>query len=370
MATHAAARFLNDLYQKFGSWHLAWAAYNAGGGKISRAIKAVGSPDFWDIRDTNHIRTETKHYVPKLIACAMIVKDPARFGFTEEMPRDKLAELEEIVLQGAYDFRVIARLAEVSVEEVTDLNPHFLRGMTEPGAENVIRLPVAAARKFIEKEKELKLEERFIFVEHTVKQGDKLASLAQRYSSRVEAIEALNNVSASNVKAGQKVKIPNLISPGLSQTEQSKKRKRSKWQARSSYDYEPNPALKGKTHTVKRGENLWGIALKYNMPVEELLRVNGISPQNAGSISVGQRLTLYAPKASKVSPVKSSPKASAPKTGGGKQKTVVYEVKSGDSLWNISQRYGVDVNELLKQNNLGKRARIYPGQKLKITYLE
>ncbi|GAB4304010.1 MAG: hypothetical protein Kow0090_19600 [Myxococcota bacterium] len=368
-ATHAAARFLNELYQKFGDWHLAWAAYNAGGGKISRAIRGSGSNIFWEIHATKHISRETKHYVPKLIACAMIVKEPDKFGFADA-PRDTPVDIEELTVEGAVDFRVIARLSEVALNDIADLNPAYIRGMTEPKRINTLRLPLNAASLFAERIQTLKPEERFLYAEYSVKKGDALSTIAHNNGSRAEAISDFNGGSLKNLRVGQKLIVPKLLYPGLDELERKLRYKeRFHWTPRRYYTYTPDSALKGKTHMVRRGENLWGIASKYKMPVEELMRINGISPDAVRDIKVGQSLKLYSevPGESKGGKERSASKVGG---GSGKSVTTVYEVKSGDTIWDIAQRFGLDASELMRQNNLGRRSRIYPGQKLKITYKE
>src|SRR5207248_3120830 len=120
-ATVAATRYLGDLKHRFhGDWYLAWAGYNAGEGKISRAIRKEKTTDFWRMMGKGRtLRAATKHYVPKLIAAALIAKHPERSGFhvDYEQPR----EAQEVVVPDATDLRVIAKIAGITVEQVRDL---------------------------------------------------------------------------------------------------------------------------------------------------------------------------------------------------------------------------------------------------------
>ena len=130
-ATDAAIAHLADLYDQFGSWYLAAAAYNAGAGRVSRGIKRTGSTDFWDLADARVLRSETRNYVPKLIAAAIIAKNPEKYGFDDVVP-EKPLEFETVEVPDATSFDVLAEAAGVSEDEIRLLNPQYARRVTPP----------------------------------------------------------------------------------------------------------------------------------------------------------------------------------------------------------------------------------------------
>src|SRR5207302_587727 len=147
-ATFAASRYLTDLKNRFhGDWYLAWAGYNAGEGKVDRAIRRESTRDFWRMMSKGRtLRAETKHYVPKLIAAALIAKHPERFGFKVDYadPWD----VDEVFIPNATDLHVIAKTAGLTIDQVRDLNPELRRFCTPPGGWN-IRLPKGTRDAFL-----------------------------------------------------------------------------------------------------------------------------------------------------------------------------------------------------------------------------
>ena len=141
-STVAAASYLRDLYSIFGSWTLAQAAYNAGEVKVIRAMRATGSSDFWTLARTNHLRTETKEFVPQIHAATMIGWDPTRYGFefNEPSPMD----VERVTVPPSTDLRRLAATSGVAVETLRSLNPVLVRGVTPPGANWDLRVPAGS----------------------------------------------------------------------------------------------------------------------------------------------------------------------------------------------------------------------------------
>ena len=133
-----------------GDWYLAWAGYNAGEGRISRAIRKERTTDFWRMTTGKRrsLRAETRHYVPKLIAAAVVAKQPERFGITPPVPTP--FEYDSLVVSGVNGLDVIARLAGVSLAEIRELNPQYLRLATPPRSQSVIRLPAGSGEKVAE----------------------------------------------------------------------------------------------------------------------------------------------------------------------------------------------------------------------------
>jgi membrane-bound lytic murein transglycosylase D len=138
-STVAAASYLRDLHTMFGSWALAQAAYNAGEVKISKAIRATGSSDFWTLAKTNHLRAETKEFVPAIHAATLIAQDPARYGF--EFTEPGSPDVEVVAVPPMTDLRRLAPRAGVSLETLRKLNPVLVRAITPPGGSWQLKVP-------------------------------------------------------------------------------------------------------------------------------------------------------------------------------------------------------------------------------------
>lgn len=141
-STLAAAQYLRDLHQLFGSWPLAMAAYNAGERKVGRALVRAQADDFWDLTDTKLLKRETKEYVPRFLAAALIAKDPSRFGFT--IPPSTPIAYEEVVLTRPLHLRTAALALGVSYEEMKALNPELRKGLTPPDPAYHLKVPVGS----------------------------------------------------------------------------------------------------------------------------------------------------------------------------------------------------------------------------------
>jgi membrane-bound lytic murein transglycosylase D len=141
-STMAAAQYLRDLYQLFGSWPLAMAAYNAGEGKVGRSMARLKAKDgdFWDLLDTKLLRAETKEYVPRFVAAAQIAKDPSRFGFNI-LPQAPV-EFDEVAVTRQVHLKAVAKAAGVTLEDIKNLNPELRREMTPPDPVYILKVPL------------------------------------------------------------------------------------------------------------------------------------------------------------------------------------------------------------------------------------
>jgi len=179
-ATDAAARHLKDLYDEFGDWYLAFAAYNAGAGKIRNAVNRYGS-NFWEMAQGSYLRQETKDYVPKILAAAIISKSPAKYGFTHinyELPID----YERVKMKSATDLEVVAECAGVDPDLIRLLNPELLRDMTPPNVPNYsVKIPRGTRDRFDRKYASLSPSQRLKTIEYTVERGDTPQEIAANY---------------------------------------------------------------------------------------------------------------------------------------------------------------------------------------------
>ncbi len=138
-STMAAAAYLRDLYNLFGSWFLAQAAYNAGEGTVARAIRATGSSDFWALARTSFLHRETKEFVPQILAATHIGREPIRYGF--EPPQLSAPVEERVVVPGSTDLRWVSASAGIAIETLRLLNPVLVRGITPPGGDYALNVP-------------------------------------------------------------------------------------------------------------------------------------------------------------------------------------------------------------------------------------
>lgn len=344
-ATAAAARHLRDLRRRFSSLYLAAAAYNAGAGKVGRGLSALGPDDeygtdslnsdatFFRLYDTRLIRRETKDYVPKLIAAALIAKEPARYGFSVADPDEPFAA-DSIVVHGMTGLDVIARLADTTVGAIRDLNPQYLRLVTPPESRSVVRVPVGRGESTRVALAALPERERVTFREHLVGRGDTPSGIAKRHGVSLAALyEANPRIRGRHIQPGQRLVIP--VGGAMSTVV-----------ARSV----SQPAERVVTyHRVKRGETLSHIARRYDVSQSQIQRWNGLG--RSTRIRAGQRLRIGE------TPTERARVATRGST---------YTVRSGDTLSGVARRYGVSLRALSTANGLSTRSKIRIGQRLRI----
>jgi membrane-bound lytic murein transglycosylase D len=281
-ATDAAVAHLDDLVERLGSVYLAAAAYNAGAGRIEREIRRLpGEPDtvgdrtFFQIADRRNLRRETRDYVPKLIAAALIAKQPARYGFTDIQRLSPLV-FDEVSVPDATGLDVLARLADTSVAAMLELNPQFVRGITPPQRAVIVRVPRGKGASVAERYAELPANERVTFVDHYVTAGQTLSTIAQRYKVTVTMLQAANpHLRARSLRIGQRVIVPmsGRVVPRGAWSNPPEPRVR-----RTSNRYR---SVSGATqHRVTRGETASGIARRHGVALAALLEANDLTVES------------------------------------------------------------------------------------------
>ena len=237
-STEAAAAYLKDLYGMFGSWPLAMASYNAGEGNVARAITRTGGvQDFWKLRKTRYMPSETKDYVPKFIAARMIAQNPDNFGF-KDLEYDQPFVFEEVQLDHCTDLRTVALCCGVSIEEIKDLNPELIKGCTPPNRTYTLRIPKGKKEAFLAAYNALPKNERFatpkIFAanaRYVVRRSDSLKNIAGKLGVPVAKLAAANRLKASSkVRKGKRLLVPRerLIIAAEIPASPAKKRRRIK----------------------------------------------------------------------------------------------------------------------------------------------
>ncbi|MDH4359278.1 MAG: LysM peptidoglycan-binding domain-containing protein [Nitrospirota bacterium] len=311
-STVAAAHHLRDLYDQFGSWPLALAAYNAGSGKISRAIKKTGTRDFWTIRRSRHIRRETKEYVPRFIAATLIAQNPTAYGFST--PDGERHEFEEVLITKRVHLSAVTQQTGIPVEELQRLNPELRRSivpsLTGPGY--YLKVPLGMASLVEEHQPRLA-----VWTQppppptewYQVRRGDSLSVVAKRFGMKVSQLKAMNGLRNNILRVGTKLRVRGAGDEDYTDTE-------IRW------------------YRVRSGDSLGNIATRFGISVNSLMRLNNLSSH---IIHPGDRLR-----------VKEKPEASPSSRNDSKW----YQVRRGDSLWTIAKQFSVSVQELRALNNL------------------
>lgn len=336
-STHAAAKYLGDLYKEFGDWYLAFAGYNAGEGKVRRAIAEHGTRDFWKLAATRSaFRPETRDYVPKFIAAAIIARAPNRFGF-DPITFQPPPKVDTVEVDSQADFDVIAKSAGVDRSVVEELNLELHNGVTPPGR-YTINLPEGKGESFKVAFAQIPKNERFYIVQHRVHRGDTFNKIAKRYGVSVKELMAANNIRAKKAKlrAGEMLTIPRGAG-AVSISDRTAMASRSSGKSSATY-------------TVRRGDTLGGVARKQGVSLSDLRNWNRLS---GNAIKVGQRLKVSAPAEAVVASASSDETTSSSTTSrreSSPSTASTYRVKKGDSWWSISQAVGISVDDLKSMN--------------------
>lgn len=388
-STRAAARHLRDLYNEFGSWHLALAAYNGGAGRIRREIRKKNTHDFWKLR----LHKQTMNYVPLFMAATIIAKQPEKYGFNPkyEVP----LEYETVACSKCISFKNIAAYTGISVSDLELLNPELRRGVTPPDIkEYSLRVPNGHASEFMASYDKIPSEQNTNWVRHRIRRGETVSTIARRYGVSIASIVQANNLGRrKRIYAGKTLMIP--IPPGKSNAGSSP--------VRTSSGNKIQKSTNGR-YLVKHGDTLWDIAMAHGVTVSSLKRANSLSSNRiyagrelvipgGGRSSAGSGATFVKYKVRRGDNLWKIAKAHGTSVGSIKranglvsneiypgmalmvpghtssntgQETVYYRIRRGDSLWKISQDYDVSVNDLASWNGISPDSRLYPGQQLKI----
>ncbi|MDY6852776.1 MAG: LysM peptidoglycan-binding domain-containing protein, partial [Thermodesulfobacteriota bacterium] len=356
-STRAAADYLSDLHEMFGSWYLAAAGYNAGEGKILKGLRKYKATNFWEIAEENYLRAETKNYVPKFLAAILLAKEPKRYGLTGIKPV-KPEEFDEVVLAFPTDLDVIARLCKTKTATLRNLNPQLKLWCTPLGVRGyVIRVPKGSGTKFLKDYAKLKPKDRLQVSTHKVGWGESLRSIARLYGLSASTLKKFNRLRSYRLKRGQAIKIPVGAEIYLARQKKQKARLAAK---RAKLKRINNQLI----YTIKPGDSPWLIAKRFDLHWKDIAVWNEI--KNPRRLKPGRELVLYLD--SDAEPKKT---AAESKTGGpAKNKAAAknynkYKVQAGDSLWKIAKRFNVRSDHICEWNQL-KDNRVWPGQVLKI----
>ncbi|MHB1096572.1 MAG: lytic transglycosylase domain-containing protein [Gemmatimonadaceae bacterium] len=308
-STEAAARLLQGLREQFGSLYLAAAAYNGGSGRVSRGLArhadaldgVEGEDRFFALAEQSYLRPETRDYVPKIIAAALVAGEPARYGVHVE-PLAPYA-YDSVRTPGGTPLAAVANAAGVPADSVSELNPHLLRGMTPPGDSLWVRVLVGRAFGFDERFTALEPDERRALDRIVSKKGQTMLSIAKKHGVTSKQLAWYNpkvvKLKSGALRTGQAIYVPRRDVVAMARDVPN-----------PSVERYPSRSSGGiRRHVVRRGETLSGIAKRYGTSVTTLTRLNGLK---STKIIAGQSLVVSRRAAATVK--KSVPKASAAKS--------------------------------------------------------
>ena len=192
-ATHAAARFLKELHHQFGDWYLAMAAYNSGAGTVQRAVQRTGYADFWELYRRNALPTETKNYVPIILAVTIISKNPSQYGFDNLVP-DAPGNPDRVIVNYPIDLRLVAECVDATADTLAELNPSLVRMTTPREGEFELKLPSGTSETYLRAVAAIPVDKRVSWRYHRTSHGDTLESLARKYKTTAGAIAEANNI--------------------------------------------------------------------------------------------------------------------------------------------------------------------------------
>ncbi|MBJ7553093.1 lytic transglycosylase [Marinomonas spartinae] len=345
-STHAAIAYLTRLNKMFdGNWLLALAAYNSGEGTVLNAIqknKREGKPtDFWAL----DLPKETRAYVPKLLALAKIIKDPAKYHYKPIFIPNK-PYFESVNIGGQLDLAQAAKMADISIDEVYLLNPAFNQWATAPDGPHRLLIPVKKAALFRANLAKIPKKDRVTWIRYRVEAGDNLRAIAKSHNTTVNVIEDVNKMSSTLIRVGQELMIPVAGNKISSYTLSSHQRLLAK------QDRAPGRNRIKINYTVQPGDSLWAISNKYDTDSTTLARWNNMGL--ADPLRPGKKLVIWL-----------EPKRQANSSNRSIIKKVVYTIRSGDSLAMVANKFKVTLNEIKKWNpEVGEQKYVQPGDKV------
>jgi membrane-bound lytic murein transglycosylase D len=331
-ATRAAAHHLKDLYNEFGDWYLAMAAYNSGPGTVQSAVKRTGYADFWELYRRNVLPKETRNYVPIIVAVTIMAKNPTQYGL-DSVVKDKSVPYDTVRIDYPIDLRLVAECVDATTEDLSDLNPSLLRMTTPKDSGFELHLPAGTGDKFQSAVASIPVDKRVWWRYHKVQAGETLASIAHTYHTTPKAIAEANDLSENGLDPEVRLIIP--IAAG-------------KQADTSTYAH-------ATTHyKIRKGDTVESVAENFGVSPKMVRVWNHLK----GSSLAGRRiLYLHLPvtRSSEETQVASKTNRSTrPRRRAGTQtisnSVVHHRVKQGETLYSIASSYNTTVSALKHDN--------------------
>ena len=350
-STKAAANYLNDLNKMFkGDWLLSIAAYNAGPGRIQRAIdtniKLGKKTDFWSL----DLPQETEKYVPKLLALSQVIKNPSRYN-QKLLEIDNKPFLNEVELDSQFDLALISQWTGLSIDQIYNYNPGLKRWATPESLPYIMLLPEEVIYSFNDNLSKQGQRPKISWTRYKIKQGDSLSLIAQNYNTTIGQIMSVNELDNDAIRADKYLIVP------LAQKSEGYYSLSDNQREKSRLNIQKNSEKI--IYTVVAGDSLWKISIKFGTTINNLVRWNQISPSD--SLSIGKELVILRDNKNKTELAKIT------NTGIDINRDIFYTVKEGDNLSRIAQKYNVKIAEIRSWNDLNEEYILQPGDKLTIT---
>src|SRR5262245_37152231 len=278
-ATRASARYLKWLANRYdGNWELAMAAYNSGEGRVDSAIAGSGYADFWEIYSRGLLPTETRNYVPNILATIVIAKNAERYGFSVK-PEPPLT-YDYVKVNNMVDLRLVSDAIDTPYDVIEALNPELKRGVTPPGVEHLLRVPSGKGRVLLSSLMRVPAEKRSSWRMVTAQADDTFETIGRRTGVSATTIAQVNG---NSLRAGQKVIVPanGSVRNAVLSSVKGSVATAGKTMARGA---------KFINYKVKSRETLGDIAAKYNTSASNIASLNGIS--SSTKLRAGQMIKV------------------------------------------------------------------------------
>jgi membrane-bound lytic murein transglycosylase D len=368
-ATDAALNYLQYLHRYFnGDWYLAIAAYNGGEGTVSRAVKrnaGAGRPtDFFSL----NLKAETRDYVPKLLAISRIVANPPAYGLSfAAIPNQPYFDVVDPGKQ--IHLGEASELAGISRDDMFALNPAFNRMTTPPSGPHRLLLPVERAEPFrlalaseagTQRLAAAAAAEPPPDVRHRVRSGESLSGIARQHGVSIQSLRARNNLRGSVIHPGDTLMIPSGGATAGTPVAEARQDIVSQLPERlppagraTAGPAKSAAAPSARSHKVKSGETLWGLARRYGVTVPALAAENGMTSKS--QLVAGTRLQI--------------PGAGSTPAQTSESSRMTYQVRRGDTLSQIAERFNVSVQQLMAWNQIRQSKSLRAGQKI-VVYVD
>ncbi|MBP7864402.1 MAG: LysM peptidoglycan-binding domain-containing protein [Acidobacteria bacterium] len=341
-STRSACRYLKTLYEMFGDWNLAMAAYNSGENRILKILSNQPGKSFWEMCSDRNLPLETRNYVPAIQASVIISKHPDRFGLTPRKP-DTLAYVT-VEIPSPTDLRILSRIMGIPDTVLQDLNPSLRRMVTPPDTESyLINVPTGIPLAEFARVWDMPDFQRIDAQTHTVSDGETIHSIARKYDVAIPTLKDFNRIKDTqpSLPPGTVLQIP-LASSYKKDLPQ--------------FRFDVYGKQDARYHKVRKGESLSSLCRKYGVSVKDVRKWNKLGKK---SIRPGMVLSF-------------GPSRSKGKGGGSREPGAVstdggtYQVRKGDTPASIAKKLKISTGALLSANNLKSGARLKAGTRLRV----